>query len=118
MLEEKSQSEDSLEVLIIEIERQEDKKVKIIRSSNSSEYCGKYNELEQNLGPFAKLLKKRGICTQYIMLGTLQHNGVIKRCNSTLMDMVMSMLSHSYLPLFLWIDACLENCHVYIESSF
>ena len=92
-------------MLIIEIERQQDKKVKIIRSSNSSEYYGKYNELEQNLGPFAKLLEKRGICTQYIMLGTLQHNGVAKRCNCTLMDMVMSILSHSYLPLFLWMLA-------------
>jgi hypothetical protein len=36
------------------------------------------------------------------MPSTLQQNGVAKRRNRTLMDMVRSMLSNSHLPLFLW----------------
>ncbi|KAF7811384.1 Retrovirus-related Pol polyprotein from transposon TNT 1-94 [Senna tora] len=39
-------------------------------------------------GPFAKFLEKHGICAQYTMSGTPQQNGVAKRRNRTLMDMV------------------------------
>ena len=36
------------------------------------------------------------------MSGTPQQNGVTERSNRTLMDMVRSMLSNSYIPLSLW----------------
>ena len=39
------------------------------------------------------------------MPGTPQQNGVAERRNRTLMDMVRSMLSYSFVPLFLWIHA-------------
>jgi hypothetical protein len=39
------------------------------------------------------------------MSGTPQQNGVAERMNRTLMDMVMSILSNSELPLFLWNEA-------------
>jgi len=37
------------------------------------------------------------------MSGTPQQNGVSKRCNGILMDMITSMLSNCNLPIFLWI---------------
>ena len=43
---------------IKEVERQLDKKVKIVRSNGGCEYYEKYNKLGQYLGLFAKLLKK------------------------------------------------------------
>jgi hypothetical protein len=39
------------------------------------------------------------------MSGKLQQNGVAKRRNHTLIDMVRSMLSYSTLPIGLWIEA-------------
>ena len=76
-----------------------------MRSDRGGEFYGKFNESGQCPGPFAKLLESRGICAQYTMLGTPQENGVAKRRNRTLMDMVRSMLSNCYLPVSLWIYA-------------
>jgi hypothetical protein len=96
---------DALEVHIVEVERQLDKKVKIIRSDRSGEYYGRYDGLGQCPGPFAKLLEKNGICAQYTMPGTPQQNGVVGRRNCTLMDMVRSMLSNSSLPISFRMEA-------------
>ena len=46
--------------------------MKIVRSDRGGECYGKHNEIGQCPSPFAKFLEKRGICTQYTMLGTLQ----------------------------------------------
>ncbi|RVW31096.1 Retrovirus-related Pol polyprotein from transposon TNT 1-94 [Vitis vinifera] len=58
---------DALEVYIVEVERQLDKRGKIIRSDRGGEYYGRYDGLGQRLAPFAKLLEKHGICAQYTM---------------------------------------------------
>jgi transposase InsO family protein len=91
-----------LKVFIDEVERQLDKKVKIVRSDRGGEYYGKYNEKGQCPCPFAKFLESRGICAQYTMPGTPQQNGVAERWNRTLMNMVRSMLNYSNVPLSLW----------------
>ena len=67
---EKSQAVNALEVYITEIERQLERKVKIIRLDRGGEYYGKYCESGQCPGSFAKLLEKHGICAQYTMPGT------------------------------------------------
>ena len=105
LLKEKSQSVDILEIFLNEVERQLDRKVKIIRSDRGGEYYEKYDESGQCPGPFAKVLEKRGICAQYTMPGTPQQNGVAERRNRTLMDMVRSMMSNSSLPKSLWMHA-------------
>ena len=101
LLHDKSQAVDALEVYIIEVERQLDKRVKIIRSYRGGEYYGRYDRLGQRPGPFDKLLEKHGICAQYTMPGMPQQNRVAERRNHTLMDMVRSMLSNSSLPISL-----------------
>ena len=105
LLHEKSKSVNVLEVFIDEVERQLDKKVKIVRSDRGGEFYGKFDESGQCPGPFAKLLESRGICAQYTMPGTPQQNGVAERRNRTLIEMVRSMLSNCSLPLSLWIYA-------------
>ncbi|GJZ80052.1 retrovirus-related pol polyprotein from transposon TNT 1-94 [Tanacetum coccineum] len=105
LLHEKSQSINALKVFVNEVERQLDKKVKIVRSDRGGEYYGKYDESRQCPGPFAKFLESRDICTQYTMPGTPQQNGVAERRNRTLMEMVRSMISKSSLPKSLWIYA-------------
>ena len=98
LLHEKSQAMNALKVYITEVERQLEREVKIIKSNRGV-------ESGQCLGPFAKLLEKHGICAQYTMPGTPQQNGVAKRWNRTLMDMVRSMLSNSIIPLSPWMYA-------------
>ena len=90
---------------IKEVKRQLDKKVKIIRSDRGGEYYGKYDESGQCPGPFAKFLEKHGIYAQYTMPGTPHQNGVSERRNRTLMEMVRSMMSHSSLPISMWMYA-------------
>jgi hypothetical protein len=70
LLHEKSQAVNALEVYITEVERQLERKVKIIRLDRGGEHYGKYCESGQCPGPFAKLLEKNGICAQYTMPGT------------------------------------------------
>ncbi|KAA0055982.1 Retrovirus-related Pol polyprotein from transposon TNT 1-94 [Cucumis melo var. makuwa] len=63
------------------VERQLDRKVKILRSDRGGEYYGKYDENGQCPDPFAKFLESHGICAQYTMPGTPQQNGVAERRN-------------------------------------
>jgi len=102
LLHEKSQAVDALEIFINEVERKLDRKVKIVRSDKGDKYYGRYSESGQHPGPLAKFLERRGICAQYTISGTPQQNSVSERRNRTLMDMVRSMLSNSYLPVSLW----------------
>ena len=88
-------------MFITEVERQLDKKIKIVRSDRGDEYYGQYDESRQNPGPFAKFLEKHDIRAQYTMLGTPQLNGVAERRNRTLMEMVRSMMSYSSVPISL-----------------
>ena len=101
LMHEKSQAIDIFEMFITEVERQLDKKIKIVRSDRGGEYYGRYDESGQNPGPFAKFLEKRGIHAQYTMPGTPQQNGVAERCNRTLMEIVKSMMSYSFMPISL-----------------
>jgi len=57
LLKEKSHASDVLKVYINEVERQLDRKVKIIRSDRAGEYNAKYNESKQCPGLFAKFLE-------------------------------------------------------------
>ncbi|RVW88179.1 Copia protein [Vitis vinifera] len=102
---EKSQAIDIFEMFITKVERQLDKKIKIVRSDRGGEYYGRYDELGQNPGAFAKFLEKCGIRAQYTMPGTPQQNGVVERRNRTLMEMVRSMMSYSSVPISLWGEA-------------
>ena len=102
LMHEKSQAIDIFEMFIIEVERQLDKKIKIVRSDQGGEYYGRYDESGQNPGPFAKFLEKHGIRAQYTMPSTPQQNGVVERRNRTLMEMVRSMTSYSSVPISLW----------------
>ncbi|WVZ17437.1 hypothetical protein V8G54_010419 [Vigna mungo] len=91
----------ALEVFINKVERQLDRKVKVVRSDRGGEYYGKTDESGQCPGPFAKYLESRGICAQYTMPGTPQQNGVAERRNRTFMDMVRRFLAKQFLKLLM-----------------
>jgi len=62
LLNEKSQAVNVLEIYVNEVERQLDKKVKVVRSDRGGKYYGRYDKSGQHPGPFAKFLEKRDIC--------------------------------------------------------
>ncbi|KAK9036819.1 hypothetical protein V6N11_021746 [Hibiscus sabdariffa] len=67
--------------------------IKALRSDRGGEY------LSQDFG---ELIKECGIVSQLTPPGTPQWNGVSKRRNRTLLDMVRSMMSHTDLPTSFW----------------
>ena len=81
-----------------EIERQLEEKIKIVRSDRYGEYYGRFDEGGRRAGPFARYLQDNGIVFQYTAPGTPQQNGVAKRRNLTLKDMVRSKISKTVLP--------------------
>ena len=83
-----------------------------MRSNRGGEYYGKYTENGQAPGPFARFLQEHGIVAQYTMPRSLDYNGVAERRNRTLMDMVRSMRSNSYLPHFLWTEALKTTVYI------
>ena len=105
MLHNKNEALDAFKVFKAEVEKQTSKPIKIVRTDRGGVYYGRYTKDGQVLGPFTKFLQKNEIVAQYTMLGFLDQNGVAKRRNRTLMDMVCSMLSSSKLPRSLWTKA-------------
>jgi len=105
MLYNKNEALDAFKNFKAEVEKQCGKQIKIVRSDRGGEYYGRYKKDEQAPGPFAKFLQEHGIVAQYTMPGSPDQNGVAKRKNRTLLDMVRSMLSSSKLPKSLWVKA-------------
>ena len=73
-----------------EVENHRNKKIKFLRSDHGGEYLS-YE--------FGLHLKQCGIVSQLTPPGTPQHDGVSKRHNRTLLDIVQSMMFLTYLPL-------------------
>ncbi|KAK8557934.1 hypothetical protein V6N12_010157 [Hibiscus sabdariffa] len=76
-----------------EVQNQHGKSIKALRSDRGGEYLSH---------EFDELLKECGIVSLLTPPGTPQWNGVSKRINRTLLDMVRSMMSHSDLPISFW----------------
>lgn len=76
LLFEKSEAIDEFETFKLEVDKQKDKKKKIVRSDRGGEYYGRYTEKGQAPGPFAKFLQEEGIVHQYTMPSTPQQNDV------------------------------------------
>nr|AAV24758.1 putative polyprotein [Oryza sativa Japonica Group] len=86
--------------------------IKIVRSDRGGEYYGRHTTYGQIPRPFARFLQENGIKAQYSAPSEPQQNGVAERRNRTLMDMVRSMLSHSILPVKLWMEALQTAAHI------
>ncbi|GJT82200.1 retrotransposon protein, putative, ty1-copia subclass [Tanacetum coccineum] len=76
-----------------EVENQLGKKIKSIRSDRGGEYLSH---------EFVNHMKSCGIISQLTPPYTPQHNGVSERRNSTLLDMVQSMMNLTTLPKSFW----------------
>ena len=89
----KSEAFEKLKEYRVETEKRLNKCLKTLRSDRGGEFL---------LGEFRDYLSEQGITSQLSAPGVPQHNGVAERRNKTLMDMVRSMMSYSYLPNSFW----------------
>ncbi|GJZ79437.1 putative RNA-directed DNA polymerase [Tanacetum coccineum] len=118
LISEKSESLYMFKTFKAEVENQLDRRIKVVRSDRGGEYYGRHTDVGQAPGSFFYFCKDHGIIIQYTMPGTPQQNGVTKRRNCTLMDMVHSMLANSNLPEFLWTEALKTVVHILNKFPF
>ena len=99
MIKERFEALEKFKIFKTEVEKELRKVIKIVRFNRG---YGKYGSARQHIGPFALYLQDYGIVPQYTMPMTSKQNGVAKRCNRTLKDMMRSMISRCNLQEFMW----------------
>ena len=85
------------------VESQLDKSIKALRAN-----CGREYLFEQ----FKELCDEKGITRQLTMPYTLQQNGVAKRKNQTLLEMVRLMMAQTNLLISYWGDTLLIASYI------
>ncbi|GJS46317.1 putative ribonuclease H-like domain-containing protein [Tanacetum coccineum] len=99
----KDETSEILKNFIKEIENLVDKKVKIIRSDNGTEFKNKVMD---------DFCREKGIKREYSVAKTPQQNGVAERRNRTLIEAARTMLADSKLPTTFWAEAISTACYV------
>ena len=99
----KSEAFEKFKKFRAEVENQLGKHIKAIQSDRGGEYL---------LGDFKDYLTQNEIVSQLTSPGTPQQNGVAKRRNRTLLEMVRSMKSYSTLPISFWGYALKTAMHI------
>ncbi|GJU71264.1 putative reverse transcriptase domain-containing protein [Tanacetum coccineum] len=95
----KDETSKILKNFIKEIENLVDKKVKIIRSDNGTEFKNKVMD---------DFCREKGIKRDYSVARTPQQNGVAERRNRTLIEVARTMLANSKLPTTFWAELILQ----------
>ncbi|GJY20518.1 putative ribonuclease H-like domain-containing protein [Tanacetum coccineum] len=99
----KDETSGILKIFITEIENLADKKVKIIRCDNGTEFKNRVMN---------EFCEKKGIKREYSVARTPQQNGVVERRNRTLIKEARIMLVDSKLPTTFWAEAVNTACYV------
>ncbi|GJX53356.1 putative ribonuclease H-like domain-containing protein [Tanacetum coccineum] len=99
----KDETSEILKNFIKEIENLVDKKVKIIRSDNGTEFKNKVMD---------DFCREKGIKREYSIARTPQQNSVAERRNRTLIEAARTMLADSKLPITFWAKAVSTACYV------
>ncbi|GKF54098.1 putative ribonuclease H-like domain-containing protein, partial [Tanacetum coccineum] len=100
----KDETSEILKNFIKEIENLVDKKVKIIRSDNGTEFKNKVID---------DFCKEKGIKREYSVARTPQQNDVTEKRNRTLIEAARTMLADSKLPTTFWAEAVSTACYVH-----
>ncbi|GKB15591.1 putative ribonuclease H-like domain-containing protein [Tanacetum coccineum] len=99
----KDETSGILKIFITEIENLVDKKVKIIRCDNGTEFKNRV---------MSEFCKQKGIKGEFIIARTPQQNGVAEGRNRTLIESARTMLADSKLPTTFWAEAVNTACYV------
>ncbi|GJR39601.1 putative ribonuclease H-like domain-containing protein [Tanacetum coccineum] len=103
----KDETSEILKNFIKEIENLVDKKVKIIRCDNGTEFKNKVMD---------DFCREKGIRREYSVARTPQQNGVAERRNRTLIEAARTMLADSKLPTTFWAEAVSTACYVHLSN--
>ncbi|GJX98125.1 putative ribonuclease H-like domain-containing protein [Tanacetum coccineum] len=99
----KDETSGILKSFITEVENLVDKKVKIIRCDNGTEFKNRV---------MSEFCEKKGIKKEFSVARTPQQNGVAERRNRTLIEAARTMLADSKLPTTFWAEAVNTACYV------
>ncbi|GJX58839.1 ribonuclease H-like domain-containing protein [Tanacetum coccineum] len=99
----KDETSGILKNFIIEIENLVNKKVKIIRCDNGTEFMNRVMN---------EFYEKKGIKREFSVARTPQQNGVAKRRNGTLIEAARTMLADFKLPTTCWAKSVNIACYV------
>ncbi|GJT29007.1 putative ribonuclease H-like domain-containing protein [Tanacetum coccineum] len=99
----KDETSGILKSFITEIENLVDKKVKIIRCDNETEFKNRV---------MSEFCEKKGIKMEFSVARTPQQNEVAERRNRTLIEAARTMLADSKLPTTFWAEAVNIACYV------
>ncbi|GJT57301.1 putative ribonuclease H-like domain-containing protein [Tanacetum coccineum] len=99
----KDETSGILKSFITEIENLVDKKVKIIRCDNGTEFKNRV------MGEFCE---KKGIKKEFSIARTPHQNGVAERRNRTLIEAARTILADSKLPTTFWAEVVNNACYV------
>ncbi|GJS90419.1 zinc finger BED domain-containing protein RICESLEEPER 2-like protein [Tanacetum coccineum] len=99
----KDETSETLKNFIKEIENLVDKKVKIIRCDNGTEFKNKVMD---------DFCREKGIKREYSVARTPQQNGVAERRNTTLIEAARTMLADCKLPTTFWAKTVNTTCYV------
>nr|GFA83415.1 hypothetical protein [Tanacetum cinerariifolium] len=99
----KDETNEIFKNFIKEIENLVDKKVKIIRCDNGTEFKNKVMD---------DFCREKGIKREYSVARTPQQNGVAKRINRTLIKAARTVVADSKLPTTFWAKAVSTACYV------
>ncbi|GJR75722.1 putative ribonuclease H-like domain-containing protein [Tanacetum coccineum] len=100
----KDETREIIKNFIKEIENLVDKKVKIIRSDNGTEFKNKVMD---------DFCREKGIKREYSVARTPRQNGVAERRNRTLIKAARTMLADSKLPTTFWAEVVSTACYVH-----
>ncbi|GJS07837.1 ribonuclease H-like domain-containing protein [Tanacetum coccineum] len=99
----KDETSEILKNFIKEIENLVDKKVKIIKCDNRTEFKNKVMD---------DFCREKGIRREYSVASTPQQSGMAERRNRTLFEAARTMLADSKLPATFWTEACSTACYI------
>ncbi|GJW07971.1 putative ribonuclease H-like domain-containing protein [Tanacetum coccineum] len=99
----KDETSGILKSFITQIENLVDKKVKIIRCDNGTEFKNRV---------MSEFCEKKGIKREFSVARTSQQNDVAERRNRTLIEAARTMLADSKLPTTFWVEAVNTACYV------
>ncbi|GKB59979.1 putative ribonuclease H-like domain-containing protein [Tanacetum coccineum] len=100
----KDETSDILKSFITQIENLVDKKVKIIRCDNGTEFKNRV---------MSEFCEKKGIKREFSIARTPQQNGVAEKRNRTIIEAARTMLANSKLPTTFWAEAVNTACYVH-----
>jgi hypothetical protein len=106
-LKHKHEAFDAFKAWKVMVEKQIERKVKVLRTDNGMEFCS--NE-------FKFFCKKEGIVRHHTIPHTPQQNGVAKRMNRTIISKACCMLSNASMGRQFWAEAAFTACYLINRS--